>query len=114
MSIPRSGHRSHQARLWVFVVLVVALMGMLLARLTMVQIVEHDDYVLAASKVNARVIVQPAVRGRILDAARKPLADNTSAATVTVERATLLAAKDGGRALVARVAALLGMPFSQL
>jgi len=98
----------------VFVVLVVALMGMLLARLTMVQIVEHDDYVLAASNVNTRVIVQPAVRGRILDAARKPLADNTSAATVTVERATLLAAKDGGRALVARVAALLGMPFSQL
>ncbi|MBE3075213.1 MAG: penicillin-binding protein, partial [Actinobacteria bacterium] len=70
--------RSNQGRLWVFVVLVVALMGTLLARLAMVQIGEHDDYVSAAKRVNTRVIVRPAVRGRILDAARKPLADNTS------------------------------------
>ncbi|MDQ5841003.1 MAG: penicillin-binding protein 2 [Chloroflexota bacterium] len=114
MSFPMTSGRSHQTRLWVFVVLVVALMGTLLTRLTMVQIGEHDDYVLAATRVNTRVIVQPAVRGRILDAARKPLADNTSAATVTVERAALLAADDGGRALIRRVAALLGMPFPEL
>ena len=106
--------RSHQVRLWVFVVLVVAIMGTLLARLAMVQIGEHDDYVRAATRVNTRVIVQPAVRGRILDAARKPLADNTSAASVTVERAALLAANDGGRDLIGRVADLLGMPFGQL
>ena len=114
MKVPVAARRSHQARLWVFVVLVVALMGTLLARLTMVQIGEHDDYVRAATRVNTRVVVQPAVRGRILDAARKPLADNTSAASVTVERAALLAAKDGGRDLIGRVAALLGMPFAQL
>ena len=114
MSVPRPARRSFQARLWVFVVLVVALMGTLLARLTVVQIAEHDDYARAAATVNTRVIVQPAIRGRILDAARKPLADNTSAASVTVERAALLAARDGGRDLIGRVAVLLGMPFAQL
>ena len=109
-----AARRSHQVRLWVFVVLVVTLMGTLLGRLTVVQIGQQDDYVRAATQVNTRVVVQPAVRGRILDATRKPLADNTSAAFVTVERAALLAAKDGGRALIGRVAALLGMPFAQL
>ncbi len=97
-----------------FVTLVVVLIGTLLARLTVVQIGEHDAYARAATQVNTRVVVQPAVRGRILDAARKPLADNTAAAFVTVERSALLSAKDGGRALIGRVAALLGMPFAQL
>ena len=109
-----AARRSYQVRLWVFVVLVVVLMGTLLARLAVVQIGDHDAYAIAATQVNTRVIVQPAVRGRILDAAQKPLADNTSAAFVTVERSALLSAKDGGRALIGRVAALLGMPFAQL
>jgi len=106
--------RSRQRRLWVFVVLVVALLGALLGRLATVQIGQRDEYVRAAQRVNTRVIVQPAVRGRILDAALKPLAANTSAASVTVERAALLAARDGGRGLIRRVAALLGVPFAQL
>ena len=114
MSLPKAARRSYQVRLWVFVVIVVVLMGTLLARLTVVQIGEHDAYARAATQVNTRVVVQPAVRGRILDATRKPLADNTSAAFVTVERSVLLSAKDGGRALIGRVATLLGMPSAQL
>ena len=114
MSVPRPAGRSFQARLWTFVLLVVVLMGTLLARLTVVQIGEHDQYAAAAATVNTRVILQPAVRGRILDAARKPLADNTSAVSVTVGRAALLAASDGGRDLIGRVATLLGMPFARL
>jgi penicillin-binding protein 2 len=113
VSVPLAARGTRQARLWVFVVLVVAIMGTLLGRLTMVQIGEHDGFVRAATRVSTRVIVQPAVRGRILDAARRPLADNTSAVSVTVERAALLAAKDGGRELIARVAAVLGMPFGR-
>jgi penicillin-binding protein 2 len=112
--LPGVARRPHQVRLWVFVVLVVTLMGTLFGRLAVVQIGEHDGYVRAARQVNTRVVVQPAVRGRILDAARKPLADNTSTAFVTVERSALLAAKDGGRALIGRVATLLRMPFAQL
>ena len=69
---PSPARRSHQVRLRVFVVLVVVLMGTLIARLTVVQIGEYDAYVRAAAQVNTRVVVQPAVRGRILDAARKP------------------------------------------
>jgi len=89
----------------VFVLLVVALLGTLLGRLAVVQIGEHDDYARAATRVNTRVIVQPAIRGRILDATRKPLAGNTSAVSVTVDRAVLLAARDGGRDLIGRVVA---------
>ena len=114
MSLPTGARRSHQVRLAVFFVLVVTLMSTLLGRLAVVQIGEHDDYVLASTQVNTRVLVQPAVRGRILDSARKPLADNTSATSVTVERAALLAADDGGRALIGRVATLLRLPFAQL
>jgi len=112
---PRSPDgRSRQRRLWVFGVVVVLLVGSLLGRLAMVQIGQHDEYARMAQSVNTRVIVQPAVRGRILDAGRKPLAGNTSAALVTVQRKALMGAGDGGRALIRRVAAVLGMPFEQL
>ena len=114
MTLFMPARRFRQRRLWVFVVLVVALLGALLGRLATVQIGQRDDYVRAAQRVNTRVIVQPAVRGRILDTALKPLAGNTFVASVTVEGAALLAAGDGGRGLIRRVAALFGMPFAQL
>ncbi len=114
MTVLMSSRGPRQTRLWVFVVLVVALLGALVGRLAMVQIGERDTYVRAAEMVNTRAITQPAVRGRILDAALKPLAGNTFAASVTVERSALLTARDGGHDLIGRVAALLGVPFTQL
>ena len=78
------------------------------------QVGQGDDYLRAAATVNTRQVVQPSVRGRILDAGGKPLVDNVSAATVTIERGTLLAADDEGRDLVTRVATVLGLPPGQL
>ena len=78
------------------------------------QVGQRDDYLRAAATVNTRQVVQPSVRGRILDAGGKPLVDNVSAATVTIERGTLLAADDEGRDLVTRVATVLGLPPGQL
>jgi len=101
-------------RLWVFGLVVLSLMGALLGRLGQVQLTQHEDYVQAAATVNTRVITEPAVRGRILDRNGTPLVDNTSEAVVTVERAALLDADDGGKALVRRVAEALGRPFDQL
>jgi penicillin-binding protein 2 len=106
--------RRPQARLWAFIGIVVCLLGTLLGRLTEVQVGQRDDYLRAAATVNTRQVVQPSVRGRILDAGGKPLVDNVSAATVTIERGTLLAADDEGRDLVTRVATVLGLPPEQL
>jgi penicillin-binding protein 2 len=106
--------RDVTARVWVFGLVVLSLMGTLLGRLGQVQLTEHDDYVAAAETVNTRVVTEPAVRGRILDRNGTPLVDNASEAVVTIERRTLLEADDGGKALVRKVARAIGQPFDQL
>jgi penicillin-binding protein 2 len=106
--------RRPEARLWAFIAVVVCLLGTLLGRLTVVQVAQGGDYLRAGATANTREVVQPSVRGRILDAGGAPLVDNTSAVTVTVGRAALLAERDGGRALVARVAAVVRLPSARL
>lgn len=104
----------HQGRLWVFIAVTIALMGTLLGRLGAVQLARHDNSARGAQLVNTRVVRAPAVRGRILAADGTALVDNASSAAVTVDRATLLAQPDGGKALIGRVATLLGMPPDRL
>lgn len=106
--------RDVTARVWVFGLVVLSLMGALLGRLGQVQLTEHDDYVAAAETVNTRVVTEPAVRGRILDRNGQPLVDNASEAVVTIERRTLMEADDGGKALMRRVAQAVGQPFDDL
>ena len=106
--------RDTSARFWVFGVVVLSLMGTLLGRLGQVQLTDHEDHLAAAATVNTRVVVEPALRGRILDRTGTPLVDNTSEAVVTIERAALLDADDGGRALVQQVAAALRLPVAQV
>lgn len=104
----------YHLRLVVFAVVVVVLFGTLLVRLGQMQGPDNGVYARAAQTLGTRTISTPAVRGRILDRNGKPLVDNGSETVVTVERATLLKAPDGGKTLVRRVAALLRMPFAQL
>ncbi|XVX18971.1 penicillin-binding protein 2 [Actinomycetota bacterium] len=104
----------YQARLWTLVGVVVLLFGTLIGRLGQMQIGEHTAYSGAAEQLNTRTIVTPAVRGRILDRNRVPLVDNTSEPVVTVERKVLLESDDEGRALITRVAKVLGLPANQL
>ena len=85
-------------------VFVLSLFGLLLGRLGQVQVVQHTSYAAAAATLGTRTVVDPAVRGRILDAAGEPLVANTASLSVTVQRGTLLAEPDGGKALVTRVA----------
>lgn len=106
--------RDHSPRVWVLALAVLCFMGALLGRLGQVQIAGHADYREAAATVNTRTVTEPAVRGRILDRHGTPLVDNTTETVVTVDRAVLVDAEDGGRDLVARVAKLLGAPFEQL
>jgi penicillin-binding protein 2 len=102
-------------RLLVVAALVVSVFGLVLGRLGQVQVVQRTAYAgAAAATLETRMTVQPAVRGRILDAQGEPLTDSSSSVAVTVERKVLVEAEDGGRALVDRIASALGRPAQPL
>ncbi|PRY63609.1 penicillin-binding protein 2 [Knoellia remsis] len=90
------------------------LFTLLIGRLGQVQLTDHADYRSAAAQLNTREIVVPAVRGRILDRTGKPLADNTSVTVITVERRVIADSADGGRALLTRMAEVLGLRAADL
>jgi penicillin-binding protein 2 len=106
--------REATTRMRVLGLVALALMGLLVGRLGQVQVAEHADHQRAAETVNTRTLVTPALRGRILDRHGVPLADNSTQTVVSVERRVLTDAPDGGRALVARVAAALHQPVGRL
>jgi penicillin-binding protein 2 len=104
------GRRSN-ARLLGVGVFVISLMVTLVARLFTVQVIGADGYRAAAATNREREIVTPAVRGLVLDDRGRPLIANRSALVVSINRTVLIDSKDGGRALVARLAKALGLPF---
>lgn len=110
---PRDGS-AHQGRFVAAGAIVALLFVVLFGRLGQVQLTDHADYAAAASTLNTREIVVPAVRGRILDRTGKPLADNTSVTVVTLERRVLAESDDGARALLTRVAKTLERPAEEL
>lgn len=99
-------------RLMVVGVFVISLMVTLVARLFTVQVLGAEGYRVAAATNREREIVTPAVRGLLLDDRGRPLVSNRSALVVSVSRGVLLDSPDGGRALVGRLAAVLGQPFA--
>lgn len=116
MSDDRTGGRLGASgwRLLVVAVFVVSLMATLLGRLYTVQVVGAEGYEAAAATNRVREIVTPAVRGLVLDDQGRPLITNRSALVVSVSRTQLIDSPDGGRALVQRLATLLGLPFEQV
>jgi penicillin-binding protein 2 len=110
----RVDHSAMRGRLLAVVVAVAVLFTALVGRLGQVQLGDHADYAAQAAAVNTRTIDVPAVRGRILDRHGIPLADNSSATTVTIERRVVADSADGARGLLTRVAALLGRPAGPL
>ncbi|MFM6847704.1 MAG: penicillin-binding protein 2 [Terrabacter sp.] len=98
----------------VVLLLLVTLFGLLLGRLGQLQLVQGPELARAAATVNTRTVTDHALRGRILDRRGAPFVANSYDTVVTVERSVLVEAKDGGRDLVTRVAAVLGLPFDRL
>ncbi|MGH8937893.1 MAG: penicillin-binding protein 2, partial [Actinomycetes bacterium] len=98
-------------RLVVLQVLVLSLLATLLGRLWYLQVVAAENYQRAATENRTREIVTPAARGMILDARGRPLARNQTALVVSISRTELLRQRDGGRALVAKVAEVIDEPF---
>ncbi len=94
-------------RLLVLGVLVVSLLGTLLARAFYLQVLEGAEYRAAAADNTVRDVVDPAVRGLILDQAGRPLVANRTSIVVTVDRQELAKEDDDGAAVVKRLAAIL-------
>jgi penicillin-binding protein 2 len=107
------GSRSH-LRLLVLHVLVMSLLLSLGGRLWYLQVMNGAHYRRVAADNGIRDIVVPAPRGQILDDAGRPLVRNRTALVVSADRTTLLRQKDGGKAVLRRLAAVLGTPYEQI
>ncbi|WP_432191095.1 penicillin-binding protein 2 [Streptomyces sp. bgisy027] len=109
-NIPETGRTPRvQIRLVVIQILVLSLLGTLGGRLWYLQIREGDAYAKEASGNHVQQVVQPAVRGSILDARGVPLADNETRLVVSASRTDLLKMPDDGKAVLAKLAGVLGM-----
>ncbi|MBF9070364.1 penicillin-binding protein 2 [Streptacidiphilus fuscans] len=114
-NIPETGRtRRVTGRLLVLQVLVLSMLGTLGGRLWFLQIRDGASYVAQASSNHIRTVVDPAVRGEILDDMGVPLADNTTKLVVTVSRTVLMQQKDGGVAVLTRLGQVLGMTYQQM
>lgn len=101
-------------RLLVLAVLVLSLLGTLVARTFYLQIVTGETYRVAAVNNTVRDVVDPAVRGMVLDQAGRPLVANRTSIVVTIDRLTLQGEDDGGTAVVRRLARILDMPVAKI
>lgn len=109
-NIPETGRSTRvQTRLVVIQILVLSLLGTLGGRLWYLQIRQGDEYAKEASGNHVQQVVQPAPRGSILDARGVALADNETRLVVSASRTELLKMKDDGKAVLTKLAGVLGM-----
>src|SRR6478735_5060036 len=109
-NIPETGRTPRvQIRLVVIQILVLSLLGTLGGRLWYLQIREGAAYQKEASGNHVQQVVDPAVRGSILDARGVPLADNETRLVVSASRTELLKMKDDGVGVLTRLADVLDM-----
>lgn len=109
-NIPETGRTPRvQIRLVVIQVLVFSLLLTLGGRLWYLQIRNGQEYTDEAKNNHVQQVVQPAVRGSILDARGIPLADNETRLVVSASRTELMKMKDDGKGVLARLAGVLGM-----
>src|SRR5579884_2956283 len=114
-NIPETGRtRRVTRRVIVLQILVLSLLATLGGRLWYLQIRNGQQYVQQADSNHIRQVAVSAVRGEILDANGQPLADNTTNLVVSVSRTSLLTQRDGGKAVLSRLADVLGMKFEDV
>ena len=101
-------------RLFVLRVLVVTLLGTLLGRLWFLQVYAGEDYEQAASANRIRTVVDTAPRGEVYDARGRELVRNRTALVVSVSRSTLLRQPDDGKAVLDRLAKVVGKPAAAI
>ncbi|WP_069812044.1 penicillin-binding protein 2 [Streptomyces sp. TP-A0874] len=109
-NIPETGRTARVTiRLVAIQILVFSLLATLAGRLWFIQIRNGDEYAAKAMGNHVQQVVQPAVRGSILDARGVPIADNETRLVVSANRTELLKMKDGGKAVLNRLAKILDM-----
>ncbi|MDQ0990906.1 penicillin-binding protein 2 [Streptomyces sp. V3I7] len=109
-NIPETGRTPRvQIRLVVIQILVFSLLGTLGGRLWYLQVRQGAEYQKEASGNHVQQVVQPAPRGSILDARGVALADNETRLVVSASRTDLLKQHDDGKAVLAKLAGVLGM-----
>ncbi|GAA1922475.1 penicillin-binding protein 2 [Streptomyces durmitorensis] len=109
-NIPETGRTPRvQIRLIVIQILVLSLLLTLGGRLWYLQIRNGEEYAEEASGNHVQQVVDPAVRGSILDARGVPIADNQTRLVVSASRTELMKMKDDGKAALAKLADVLGM-----
>ena len=107
---------SQRSRLNLIVVqvLVLSLMLAMLGRLFYLQIAAGLKYQNAAHDIQSRDIVTPAVRGAIVDDTGLPMVLDRPGMVITVDRSALAKMPDQGKAVLQRVAKLIGITYSDL
>lgn len=109
-NVPETGRTSRvQIRLVMIQVLVFSMLLTLGGRLWYLQIRNGDEYYHEAKSNHVQRVVQPAVRGSILDARGVPLADNETRLVVSASRTALMKMKDKGKGVMTRLADVLDM-----
>ncbi|MEV7424316.1 MULTISPECIES: penicillin-binding protein 2 [unclassified Streptomyces] len=109
-NIPETGRTPRvQIRLIAIQVLVFSLLLTLGGRLWYLQVRNGQEYTDEAKNNHVQQVVQPAVRGSILDNRGIPLADNETRLVVSASRTDLMKMRDDGKAVLTRLAEVLGM-----
>ncbi|WP_306323055.1 MULTISPECIES: penicillin-binding protein 2 [unclassified Streptomyces] len=109
-NIPETGRTPRvQIRLIILQILVLSLLLTLGGRLWYLQVRNGDEYAKEASGNHVQQVVTPATRGSLLDARGVPLADNETRLVVSASRTDLMKMDDEGKAVLAKLAKVLGM-----
>ncbi|MFE6778930.1 penicillin-binding protein 2 [Streptomyces sp. NPDC057702] len=109
-NIPETGRTTRVTiRLVAIQILVFSLLLTLGGRLWYLQIRNGDEYSNQASNNHVQQVVEPAVRGSILDARGVPLADNQTRLVVSASRTELMKMADDGAAVLGRLAEVLDL-----
>ncbi|MCI0383261.1 penicillin-binding protein 2 [Streptomyces sp. CNQ085] len=114
-NIPETGRTPRVTiRLIAIQILVFSLMLTLGGRLWYLQVRNGEEYAEKAAGNHVQQVVQPAVRGAILDARGVPLADNETRLVVSASRTELMKMDDDGEAVLTRLAGVLDMAYKEV
>ncbi|MEV7868968.1 penicillin-binding protein 2 [Streptomyces sp. NPDC088124] len=109
-NIPETGRTPRvQIRLVIIQVLVFSLLLTLGGRLWYLQVRNGQEYTDEAKNNHVQQVIQPAVRGSILDTRGVPLADNETRLVVSVSRTEMMKMTDDGKGVLAALAEVLDM-----
>ena len=95
-------------------IFVLTLMIALLGRLFYLQVAAAPKYKDAALSIQSRDVINPAVRGLIVDSSGIPLALNRVGLAITVDRITLDKQADQGASVLLKVSTLLGLSYTDV